>query len=121
MAYLQGEFSKSRPGGMVFDGFKPSRPLDKDKLYLIERETALRKASEMLDRVQNDSPEEVVAGAALVFALVCARLRLDPHDMHTFAKRVMEDQRFHLKANSAMQSLKDYAGLRLGGEHVSPM
>lgn len=95
---------------------KPSRPLSKDRLYMIPREAAVESAHLALDTLQRLSPEEMVAGMATLFYSVCNRCRLDPQDMHTLGKRLVTHQEHHDKGNMALQSLRDFAGLRIAGE-----
>lgn len=95
-----------------------SRPLDKDKLSMIPREDAVTSAHLALDTLQRLTPEEMVAGMAVLYAAVCSRLMLDPHDMHTLGTRMLTHQAHHDKANKALQSLRDFAGLRIAGQDV---
>ncbi len=98
---------------------KPSRPLDKDRLYMIPREDAITAAHEALDRLQRMEPEEMMAGMAVLFSAVCSRCQVDPHDMHTMGTRLLKPQPMHDKGNKAVESLRDFAGLRISGQDVT--
>lgn len=95
-----------------------SRPLDKDRLYMLPREDAVTAAHMGLDALQRMDPEDMVAGMAVLFSAVCSRCQLSPADMHTMGTRMLTDQRHHDKANKALQSLRDFAGLRIAGQDV---
>lgn len=95
-----------------------SRPLDKDRLYMLPREDAITAAHLALDTLQRLSPEEMMAGMAVLFYSTCNRCGVDPADMHTMGRRVVTHQAHHDKANKALQSLRDFAGLRIAGQDV---
>lgn len=97
---------------------QPSRPLNKDRLYMVPREEAIRSAHLALDTLQRLDPEEMMAGMAVLFSAVCSRCQVDAHDMHTMGTRILRPQPFHDKGNKAIQSLRDFAGLRIAGQDV---
>lgn len=100
---------------------KPAlRPLSKDRLAMLPRGTAARAAHQALNGLQREPPEVMVAGAALLFAAIVNRCGLDPQEMHHLGLRMMRDQEAHKLDNDSLQSLRDFAGIRIMGEkHVS--
>lgn len=95
-----------------------SRPLNKDKLSLLPRDVALVSAHYVLRPLSNMEPEEMVAGMAVLFASVCNRVGLDPQHVHQMGMRMLKDQQHHDKGNKLLQSLRDFAGLRIAGQDV---
>lgn len=96
-----------------------SRPLDKDKLAMFPRDDAVTNAHLALRPLNALAPEAMVAGIAVLFAAVCSRVGLDPQDMHTMALRMLKHEQHHDKANMSLQSLRDFAGMRIAGKEVS--
>lgn len=90
--------------------------LNRDALLMIPRETAARIAHEALFPVQNLKPHEMVAGVALLFAAITHRAGIDPQEAHKLGLRILRDQPLHQQANASLQSLKDFAGLRIKGD-----
>lgn len=112
------------PNHSYGDLTQPSRPLDKDRLAMIPRHKAANAAHEALFPIQSKTPEEMVAGAAVLFATICDRCRLDPEEMVRIARRILRDPDGQLggdkRNNDSLQSLRDFAGIRIMGErHVS--
>ena len=99
-------------------GTSTSRPLDKDKLYQYPRDAAIRCAHQALRPISTMEPEPMMAGVAVLFALVCSRVGVDPQDMHMMALRMMRHQEHHDKENKLLQSLRDFAGMRIAGQEV---
>ena len=102
---------------------KPSRPLNKDALSMLPRRRAVDAAHEALFPIQHKWPEEMVAGVALLFAVVCRRCGMDPEDMHRLGLKLLRDppqEGGDRGSNQLLQSLQDFAGIRIMGErHVS--
>lgn len=92
------------------------KPLDRDKLFTIPRATAAEVAHEALFPVQNRQPHEMVAGAAVLFAAICNRVGIDPHDAHSFAMRLLKPEEFDKRTNDSLQSLRDFAGIHIKGD-----
>lgn len=90
--------------------------IDTDKLYMVSRDAAATVAHKALRPIQERSPHEMVAGVAILFATLCARVSLDPQEMHALGVKMLKDQECHFKTNDALQSLRDFAGLRIAGE-----
>lgn len=97
-----------------------SRPFDKDRLMMTTREAAAQSAMAGLNALQDMPPERVLMGAAVMFATMCARCRLDPQEMHRVAMRIItapEDGDRPTDGN--IQVLRDWAGVRLMAQDVS--
>lgn len=92
-------------------------PLDGDKLAMVPRIQAASAAHLALFGIQDERPEVMVMGAAVLFTALCHRCGLDPEALHTMGRRVLlADQDFHRETNDSLQSLRDFAGLRVKGD-----
>lgn len=89
---------------------------DKDALSMLARETAADAAHEALFPLQHRPPAEIVAGAAVLFAAICHRVGLDPQETHAVGMKMLRDQDHHRGANNSLQSLRDFAGIRIAGD-----
>ena len=96
-----------------------SRPLDRDRLHMLPRDIAIRDAHNLLRPANQLDPEDMVAAIAVLFATVCSRVQIDPEEAHTLGLRMLRDQQHHDKANKLLQSLRDFAGLRIAGQEVT--
>jgi hypothetical protein len=95
---------------------KPT-PIDRDRLFSTTRDAAVAAAFNSLTHIQNLPPEEMTAGLGLLFAAVCERAGIDAQDLHTLGARMLKaPNEFHLKENGALQSLRDFAGIRVKGD-----
>jgi len=90
--------------------------LDRDALMLVNRDVAAACAHEALFPIQSMQPHEIVAGAAVLFAAICSRVGLDPEEVHGIGLRILREEDFHQKTNASLQSLRDFAGLRIKGD-----
>lgn len=96
---------------------KPAeRPLDRDRLSMVNRDQAVLAAQSALDGVQRFTPEQMVAGVSILFAAVCRRCGLDPQTEHKRGMRLLAPIPGHDKDNKSLQSLQDFAGIRIMGE-----
>jgi hypothetical protein len=98
---------------------EPSRPLNKDRLMMFPRAWAARAAHEALFPIQDMQPEEMVAGVALLFAAVASRCQLDPSELHKMGMKMLRaptQQGGDRGTNGLIQSLQDFAGIRIMGE-----
>lgn len=92
------------------------RPLDRDKLTMMPRGEAARVAHLALSEIQGEAPELMVLGAAVLFATLCQRCNLSAQDVHHMAHKVLTDQEGFRRDNASLQSLRDFAGIRIMGE-----
>lgn len=92
------------------------RPLDRDRLAMVSRTEAAHAAHAALSALQDKSPELMMAGAELLFATLCKRCRLDPHDEYLRGLKLLTPQPGFRKDNDSLQSLQDFAGIRIMGE-----
>jgi hypothetical protein len=92
------------------------RPFDRDRLMMTARDDAARAGMAMLTPVQDEAPEVIVAGLAVLFAESCRRLGLDAREAHEFGRRVTAPQEFHHKGNITVETFRDFVGLRLKGD-----
>lgn len=90
--------------------------LNRDALFMLPRDRVATLAHEALFPINNLEGHEMVAALSILFAAVCHRCRIDPHEAHTLGLRMLRDEDFHKKANDQLQSLRDFAAIRVGGE-----
>lgn len=90
--------------------------LNRDALHMLPRERAAQVAHEALFPLQNLKPHEMVAGLGLLFATICHRVQIDPEEVHRLGLRILRDEPMHRQTNDSLQSLKDFAGLRIKGD-----
>lgn len=93
-----------------------SRPLDRDKLNMLDRQLAADIAFTALHPIQDKDPEEIVMGSAVLFAAICRRCSVDAGEMYAKATTVLREDPFHKRTNDALQSLQDFAALRVLGD-----
>lgn len=108
------------PGtGLPMD-YLQARPLDKLKLSQLARNTAADAAQLCLFQIQDLSPEEMMMGSALLFAVMASRAGIDPEELHTMATRLLKapDGGDHYTAGS-LQSLRDFASIRVMGKDTT--
>ena len=101
--------------GQSHIGTTASKPLDRDRLLSVSRRQAAAAAHLTLFQVQDEAPEVIVAGAAVWFAAVCARCGLDPQEIHGLGMKILRPSPLDLRTNDSLQSLRDFAGLRVKG------
>lgn len=94
--------------------------LDKDKVAMVPRQEAARVAMAALSSLQDERPETIVLGAAVLFAAMCSRCGVDARDVHEMAKRVINSPMFGDRSTDAtLEVLRDFAGARVMGQEVS--
>jgi hypothetical protein len=96
-----------------------NRPLNRDRLMLVPRDTAMKGALSLLDRIQDEAPETAMAAAAVLFAAFCKRCRIDAQEAHRLALRMLTPEPFHQKANIQSEVVEDFAGLRMAGQAIN--
>lgn len=95
-----------------------SRPFSEDRMKMLPLHTVADAALLVLHPMQEMSPEEQVAGAAVLFATVCKRVGVSGQGMWDFAERVLNAP---IKAETrqgqnTLMALRDFAGLRIAGD-----
>lgn len=83
---------------------------------LVPRDEAAKCGMALLDKVQQEAPEIAMAGTVVLFAMWCARLHMDPYEMHQLGMKMLEPEEFHHKGNILMETLRDFAGIRMMGD-----
>lgn len=96
-----------------------TRKLDRDKLSMVPREQAADAAHLALHGIQDESPEVLVAGLAVLFHAVVSKVRLDPEDLYRMGGKILRDQEGSLKTNNSLQSLRDWASIRVLGRETT--
>lgn len=94
-----------------------SRPFDYHTMTSLDRQLAADAAHLALDGIQQKTPEEIMLGVAVLFAALTHRCQLDANDLYLMGRRVLVSEDFHRRANDSLQSLQDFAGIRIKGEH----
>lgn len=95
------------------------RPLDRTKLAMVSRIDAADAAHGALFPIQDEPPELVIAGIAVLFATLVQRCGLDPEDTFRLGDRIVREREAEDRTNESLQSLRDFAGLRLLGQEVT--
>ena len=81
--------------------------IDPDRVSMVPPTEAVRCAYAMLDYVQSFSGPMHVAGAAVLFTVLCDELQLDPSQLIDAARRRMRDHQDQLHARE-VDSLRAY-------------
>jgi hypothetical protein len=69
--------------------------------------------------MQDERPEEIVVGAAMLFAALAQRTGLDPEEMYRQGIRMLRPEPGDQRTNEQLEALRDFAGLRIMGENVT--
>lgn len=96
--------------------YYPNKPFSRDRLKLVSRDKAAYAAFAALDRLQQEEPEVAMAAASILFAAWCDRTNSDPHDMHEQGEKMLRAEAFHRKANIQLETIRDFAGIRIMGD-----
>jgi hypothetical protein len=91
---------------------------NRDAFFMVPRSVAIDECLEALFPIQDDRPEVVVMGIAVLFATVCSRVGIDPSEAHAAGLKVLTDQDYN-SDNDRLQALRDYAGLCIKGDEVT--
>lgn len=95
---------------------KGVRPFSRDRLMMVSRDEAARVAMLALTPIQDESPEHAMAAAALLFAVWCKRLSMSGHEAYQLGSKLLTPQQFHQKGNITMETLRDFAGIRMAAD-----
>ena len=96
---------------------KPAeKPFDRDRLHMVDRMAAVDAAQLALSAVEHLDPAEMVAGVAILYEAIMSRTRCDAFATNVMAKRLMRHSAEHYRTNASVQSLLDFAGLRIAGD-----
>lgn len=104
-----------RPYGKI-DTQATDKPFDKDRLYMVDRVAAVDAAQLCLSAIEHLDPALMVAGVAILNEAIMHRTRCDAFATNVMAKRLMRDSAEHYRTNASVQSLLDFAGLRIAGD-----
>lgn len=95
-------------------------PVDRDRLLMVDRGEAADGAQLALFQIQDLKPDVALASVAVLFAVLTAGTGTNPEEAYHLGRKVLTDQDFHDRANKSLQSLRDFAGIRMAGrEDVS--
>ena len=84
--------------------------LNTDKLAMVPRESAASAAHKALNGISTLPPEEQMAGAAILFYVLCHRNGLTGASMHDLGEKLIRPNPFHRTANVQIEALQDFAG-----------
>lgn len=92
-----------------------STRIDRDRFHMVDRNQVSAAAFTMLNGVSAETRVELLAaGAALLFAAVAERVGMTAEELHRVGHRILfAHENFDHKGNSALESLRDFAALRL--------
>lgn len=97
---------------------RQKRPFSRDRLMMTARDDAASSALAALTPIQDEAPEIQVAGVSVLFAALSHRLGVDPEELYRVGIKMLTDEDFHHKGNIRVETLRDFAGLRLKGDEV---
>ncbi len=87
--------------------------IDVDQLYSVARDKAAVVANEALFPIQDEHLPQQIVGVATLFAAFCNRVGLDPQQVHGIGMRVLRHEDFHHKGNVQIETLRDFAGIKI--------
>lgn len=91
-----------------------STRISQDKLMMMPRYTAVRRAHEIISGLQGRDAEEHLGGIAVAFAAMAERYSLGPEELHAYGMRILREPTTYNRDGSALvDSLRDYAGLKV--------
>lgn len=95
------------------DGRLLSSRIDPTQLHMVSRDRVASVAHAMLFPANQEKGELLVAGAAVLFAVMAERAAMDPHDLYLLGRRILTSaDPHHFQPNVQMEALRDFAGLR---------
>lgn len=108
------------PGTGLPQDYLQARPLDKLKLSQIARDKAASAAQLCLFQIQDMSPEEMMMGSAILFAVLANRAGIDPEELHTMASRLLcaPDEGDHV-TSASLEALRDFGSIRVMGKDTT--
>lgn len=96
-----------------------STRIDSLALQMVSRDEVAHVAHAMLFPANHHKGELLVAGAAVLFAVMAERSGLDPHDLYSLGRKILTDpSQFHHQANVQMEALRDFACLRANANPI---
>lgn len=103
---------------MIHGTARPAEaPFDYHTMMQLPRQQIADAAHLALDRIQNLSPEEQVAGVATLFACIAERCQMNANELFLMGQRVMaREEDFHKRTNDSLAALRNYAALRIKGD-----
>ena len=91
-----------------------SHRIDGDTLSLLPRDTIAADTLLLLDALRNHKGERLVAATAVLFATVAERFDRSPQDLYLMGQKMLgTSEPFHDKGNQRMETLRDYATLKV--------
>lgn len=96
-----------------------SQQIDQDTLMSLSKDTVVVRASALLDPIQNERGEEILAGTAVAFYLMCERYSASPQDLYEYGRRVVASPNpHHKKGNDLLESLRDFLAQRVRKDSI---
>lgn len=93
-----------------------THPVDRDRLLMVDRGAAADGAQLALFQIQDLRPDVALAAVSVLFATLTAGTGTNPEEaFHLGRKIITADEDFHDRTNKSLQSLRDFAGIRLAG------
>lgn len=91
-----------------------STRIDHTQLHMVSRDRVASTAHALLHGASQEPPPQLVAGVAVLFAVMVERAAMDPEGLYLLGRRILQaNDQHHDKPNIQMEALRDYAGLRV--------
>lgn len=96
-----------------------STRLDVDTLTSLPRDRVAGLTQAILDPIQANRGEEILAASAVLFAIMVERYGGSPQGLYDYGRRILgTDEPFHKKGNDQLEALRDFAALRVRGQAI---
>jgi len=100
--------------------YLPSKPFEKHRMLTLSRNKVADAANLALFQLQDKTPEEQLAGAALLFAVLCEKTGTDPEAAHTMAQRILRaPDEGDFRTGNNLQALRDFASIFVAGKDTT--
>ncbi|WP_111818773.1 hypothetical protein [Agrobacterium sp. CFBP2214] len=96
-----------------------STRLDRDKLMMMSRDRAAELGHIILEPLTNSPAAENLAAVAIAFAVLSNRYSMGPEELYHYGMKILtEPTPHHRKGNALLDSLQDWAGMRVRNEAI---
>ncbi|NKW09116.1 hypothetical protein HGG76_02405 [Ochrobactrum tritici] len=96
-----------------------STRVDPTQLHMVSRDRVANVAHALLNGANHERAPEILAGVAVLFAVMAERSAVDPEELYHLGRRILfAPAPHHHKPNVQMEALRDFAGLRVRNQSV---
>jgi hypothetical protein len=93
--------------------------LDRDRLMMMSRDRAAELGHMILEPLTNSPADENLAAVAVAFAALSERYSMGPEELYRYGMKILTAPTpHHRKGNALMDSLQDWAGMRVRNEAI---